>query len=127
MDDKNTGESTILSNSEKMRKEVDEDEGGDLGEEEEVTEEDESENDEEEEQQLDGIKLSKNPLVVKDPWTYGEDMDLKKLVESNHNLGFAKTQTSHCVGGVCVIRRKLFLLLLLPLRPLYGIMCEYDL
>eukprot|EP01084_Bolivina_argentea_P177664 307217_1 len=81
MDDKNAGESTILSNSEKMRKEVDEDEGGDLGEEEEVTEEDESENDEEEEQQLDGIKLSKNPLVVKDPWTYGEDMDLKKLVE----------------------------------------------
>ncbi len=113
MDDKNAVESTILSNSEKMRKEVDEDEDEDLGEEEEENEEDESENDEEEEQQLDNIKLSKNPLVAKDPWTYGEDMDLKKLVESNNSFGFAKIQTSHCVGGVCVIRRKLLLLFLL--------------
>ncbi len=86
--DKNIGESTI-SSSEKVRKEIeevedrdeDEDEDEGLGEEEEESEEDESE-EEEEEHRLDDIRLSKNPLV-KDPWTYEEDKELKKLVESN--------------------------------------------
>ncbi len=110
----------MLSDREKMRKysEVDEFEDDNLSEEEEDNEED---------HHFDGTKLSKNPLMAKDPWTIAEDMDLKRLVESNRNLGFAKTRTSHCVGGIWVVKRVILLLLFFPALawPLHGIMREY--
>ncbi len=113
--DKYAGESTI-SSSEKVRTEVEEndDEDEDSGKEEEDNEEDESE-DEEEEQQLYDIKLSKNSLV-KEPWTHGEDMDLKRLVEGN-TISVSFSKTLHRIV-VCVIRKQCYLLVFLrPLRP----------